>query len=513
MTRRTMYCGMCRSTVYADDIHSCYDFDAVGASDPREGARPFSSLHFPMTLTLDHQTRSIYVQDLLLAINDGLNRGDWDTARAAALTAVAASPYDAGVLTSYGALHELAEQYEDALALLILSLCEQPTNAAAWQNIAMITARGVALKNPHVLSLLAARLGADANPRAILPAYHVAKIYRGLGYPEQAGRWLREVGHRLDAYRTDQANLGAANVFNRAFMHLELGSVDADHWTIGFAAYEARLEAPSHQLHERALTRPVDAGPRWVSGPAPQTLAVFCEQGLGDSIMCLRYVQQLARDGHHVILEPHAPLVPLFRERLTDTTNITVIDHGAPLPVPVDSHVWAMSLPGKHWTGPTDIPAGTLRWDRQTAKYVAFCWQGSRAHRSDAVRSLPVEHLKPLAEAVRAKGLSPIALNPGEPTPDFLDAPPAIASMADTARLLDETAAVVAVDTALVHLAGTMGVPTIALLAAYPDWRWGLNDPAPHWYQSVRLARQATIGEWGPVVARASTLLDEILAS
>jgi hypothetical protein len=467
-----------------------------------------------MTLTLDPKHRSVYCQDLLLAINDGLNRGDWDTARAAALAAVSVSPYDPGVLTSYGALHELAEQYQDALGLLILGVCENLTNAAAWQNIAMITGRGVPLQNPHVLALLAARLGADANPRAILPAYHVAKIYRGLGYPDQAARWLREVGDRLEQHPDDPANLGAANVFNRAFMHLELGTLDPEHWPIGFAAYEARLDAPSHQLHDRALTRPVDAGPRWRHGPAPKRLAVFCEQGIGDDIMTLRYVQQLAREGHQVFLEPHAPLVDLLRERMPADDRIVILDHGAPLPAPVDGHVWAMSLPGKLWAGPQNIPPGTLRWKRQKPKYVAFCWQGSRAHRSDAVRSLPADTLKPIADAVRALGLIPIALNPGEPTPAFLDAPPiALASMADTATVLDETAVVVSVDTALVHLAGTMGVPTIALLAAYPDWRWGLNDPAPRWYESVRLARQATIGEWGPVVARTLTLLDEILAS
>ena len=35
-TRRTVYCDTCESTVYADDIHSCYDAKALRAQQERE---------------------------------------------------------------------------------------------------------------------------------------------------------------------------------------------------------------------------------------------------------------------------------------------------------------------------------------------------------------------------------------------------------------------------------------------------------------------------------------------
>ena len=126
---------------------------------------------------------------------------------------------------------------------------------------------------------------------------------------------------------------------------------------------------------------------------------------------------------------------------------------------------------------------------------------------------MPVEALRPLAEFVRAAGLTPIALNPGEPTPDFLEDPGPVESFATSADILDKCVAVVSVDTALVHLAGCMGVPTFAMLAALPDWRWGLvGRGLVQWYDSVTLVRQPTIGDWASVVTDVQTQLTNLLA-
>ena len=36
MTRPTMFCESCESTVYTDDVHSCYDAKAVRAQQERQ---------------------------------------------------------------------------------------------------------------------------------------------------------------------------------------------------------------------------------------------------------------------------------------------------------------------------------------------------------------------------------------------------------------------------------------------------------------------------------------------
>jgi hypothetical protein len=56
------------------------------------------------------------------------------------------------------------------------------------------------------------------------------------------------------------------------------------------------------------------------------------------------------------------------------------------------------------------------------------------------------------------------------------------------------------VDTAVVHLAGAMGRPVWTLLPFCPDWRWLLERSDSPWYPTMRLFRQATIGDWTGVI-------------
>jgi len=47
------------------------------------------------------------------------------------------------------------------------------------------------------------------------------------------------------------------------------------------------------------------------------------------------------------------------------------------------------------------------------------------------------------------------------------------------------------------------------LLAAAPEWRWGMSGEATPWYGSMRLVRQSTAGDWGRVVDRLQVDLEE----
>jgi len=77
-----------------------------------------------------------------------------------------------------------------------------------------------------------------------------------------------------------------------------------------------------------------------------------------------------------------------------------------------------------------------------------------------------------------------------------------IGDFADTAAILTELDLVISIDTAIVHLAGSMGKPVWTLLPFAPDWRWLLERGDSPWYPTMRLFRQPRAGDWTSVFAQ-----------
>ncbi|MDD2877959.1 MAG: glycosyltransferase family 9 protein [Acidiphilium sp.] len=72
---------------------------------------------------------------------------------------------------------------------------------------------------------------------------------------------------------------------------------------------------------------------------------------------------------------------------------------------------------------------------------------------------------------------------------------------ADTASLVACLDLVIAVDTAVAHLAGAMGKP-VWLLSRYDGcWRWRDRQTDTPWYPAMRIFRQAKPNDWDGVVA------------
>ncbi|WP_430425599.1 glycosyltransferase family 9 protein [Phenylobacterium sp.] len=73
----------------------------------------------------------------------------------------------------------------------------------------------------------------------------------------------------------------------------------------------------------------------------------------------------------------------------------------------------------------------------------------------------------------------------------------------ETAAIVTSLEMVITVDTAVAHLAGGLGIPTIVLLPFVADWRWFTDRSDSPWYSSVRIVRQGPDLDWESVVDRA----------
>ena len=65
-----------------------------------------------------------------------------------------------------------------------------------------------------------------------------------------------------------------------------------------------------------------------------------------------------------------------------------------------------------------------------------------------------------------------------------------------TAAALMNLDLVICNDTSLAHLAGALGVPCFVLLPYEVNWRWHDDLSKCDWYNSIKLFRQDSIGNW-----------------
>ncbi|MCU0840009.1 MAG: hypothetical protein MUE49_15005, partial [Rhodospirillales bacterium] len=77
----------------------------------------------------------------------------------------------------------------------------------------------------------------------------------------------------------------------------------------------------------------------------------------------------------------------------------------------------------------------------------------------------------------------------------------------DTAAVIAALDLVIAVDTAVAHLAGAMAKPVWLLVPFVAEWRWLLNREDSPWYPTMRIFRQPQPGDWDGTIDRVAAHL------
>jgi tetratricopeptide (TPR) repeat protein len=342
---------------------------------------------------------------------------------------------------------------------------------------------------------------------ALDPGHAQAHANLGSCYKD-SGRMEEALACYGQALRLDPASASAH--YNRSLALLQAGR-----YAEGWPEYEWRWRRQG--VKQRLLPKP-----RWDGGPLEgRTILLWCEQGLGDAIQFVRYAKLVKERGARVLLECPDFMVPLFStcpgvDRVeAEGSQLRDYEVQAPL----------MSLPELLGTTLENVPAEVPylqaepkrveAWRRRLEDVPGFrvgvVWQGNRHFPWDHFRSVPLEVFAPLAamEGVRLVSLQKghgaeqvAALRGRFPVEELAGLDESGGAFLDTAAVMRCLDLVVTADTAAAHLAGALDVPAWVVLSTVTDWRWLMGRQDTPWYPSVRLFRQARLGDWEGVFAR-----------
>jgi hypothetical protein len=277
----------------------------------------------------------------------------------------------------------------------------------------------------------------------------------------------------------------------------------------GWVDREARLSNPGEPDYRPRAVQQM----RWSKGAwngveelAGQTLFVLADGGLGDCIQMLRYVPVLAAKAGETILAVRPRAVPFAQHNLGQLATVVIRD--VPYRFEFQRYVWLMSLPALIGGIPRFIPfsAPGPRDYPSERPNIAICWAGSSnypGNRDDRYRSISLEDLAPVLTrddvCWHSVQIGPWA-SQATAYPSILQPTIPLHNLAQTANVLSGMDAVITVDTAVAHLAGSLGIPTLLILSRLADFRWEFGDTTP-WYPSMQLIRQAVPGDWSGVVS------------
>ena len=291
----------------------------------------------------------------------------------------------------------------------------------------------------------------------------------------------------------------------------------------GWKACEQRL-----RLSTYAPRLAAPGTPRWSGGGiSGKQLLVHGEQGLGDAIQMLRYLDRVAETGATVSLAVPAELERIVADSFPDAAVV----HGERHPDGFDAQVSLMSLPFIFGTRRETIPATVpylaaeeelvAKWRERIGTEgfkVGICWSGNPAYSVDRHRSIPLAAFAPLDAFPGLRLISlqaihgleqlrelPAGLTVEDLGDDIANSPDGMAEIAGLMASLD---LVISADTAVAHLAGALARPVWTAIRFQPEWRWLEGRSDPPWYPTMWLFRQPAIGDWEGVFAEMSRYLE-----
>ncbi|NOZ08597.1 MAG: tetratricopeptide repeat protein [FCB group bacterium] len=501
----------------------------AGAISKAESLAKYSLTEYPDSIELKDQLGQIYREtkryDEAIGIYKEILQGD---------------PGYAGAYFNLALTLQSAGRPENACKWYELSLQQNPKLWQAWFNLGSLHRK----RENWEAAIYSYQKTLELNPQLAEVYDYLGRIYRDTDRLTEAEAILLEginvsplraslyntlgqVYFKLGAYdRALQRYHTALQLdpefseakFSRSLTELKLGD-----FRNGFNDYQYRLTLKENRTRNYK-------GPEWegedLSG---KVLLVHWEQGLGDTLQFIRYLNLLPSFGCRVIFECQSSLIPLLKGF---EGYDMILPAGADLP-DYDAHISLLSLPRIFRTDIETIPAIVpylqadaelkQRWQfllRDGGFRVGINWQGNLEVPTGRLRSFPLALFSRLAEIPDITWYSLQKLDDNEKLHDMpwlkqfdQDFDHSAGPFMDTAAVMSHLDLIISCDTSIAHLAGALGCRVWVVLPYSADWRWFIDRRDSPWYPTMRLFRQPTIGDWDSAFDEIKTELIKLTAA
>lgn len=257
----------------------------------------------------------------------------------------------------------------------------------------------------------------------------------------------------------------------------------------GWKAYEYRFKRSGARIMLDCSV------PFWDGVSSGSSICVQTEQGLGDKIMFGRYLSLLAAKFTSVYVVCHPSLDVFY----SDYKIVRSVEESR-----AECTVGICSLAQYFGIVSSNYLDGKFSAHEFNEKEfnIGVVWSGSTTHANNRNRSCPARYFNNLSVLGKLYSLNP-------------DAEPVKFAEQISSRDWSETASnvlgldlVVAVDTSIVHLCGTLGIPCIMIQPLKEtDFRWGKPGDTNVWYPSVTVVENTG---WESTMARVAMMIAEL---
>lgn len=296
----------------------------------------------------------------------------------------------------------------------------------------------------------------------------------------------------------------------------------------GWKAFETRQKLGAFSdIRDKKQGRSI---PLWQGEDlAEKTLLLHEEQGVGDTILCSRYIPQVQARGGKIFLACKDTLHRLF----SSFTGLELLDKRKPIKTSFDYQAPMMSLPGIFGTDlssvpppaplfiPSALPPEIRRLlDLGKNRFRAgIFWSGNPQFPENHKRAVSLSRFLPFA-GLKGVQLYSLQKGPGEEElaaakAESLILPlgPHLKDYADTAAVLQELDLIIMTDSSVAHLAGTLGRPVWNLLPYHAYWLYLMERNDSPWYPAMRLFRQPSPGDWDSVFTTVRKELEALIVT